>query len=84
MLGLTLMLIFSQIQSKTLRQWSIWLYTGGLVLLVLVLMIGVEKKGATRWLNIGLHIQPSEIMKLAVPMMVAYYFSEKFVAAAFY
>ncbi|WP_266097314.1 FtsW/RodA/SpoVE family cell cycle protein [Candidatus Thiothrix anitrata] len=84
MLGLTLMLIFSQIQSKTLRQWSIWLYTGGLVLLVLVLMIGVEKKGATRWLNIGLHIQPSEIMKLAVPMMVAYYFSEKSVAAAFY
>ena len=77
LLGLALMLIFSQIQSKTLRQWSIWLYTGGLVLLVLVLMIGVEKKGATRWLNVGVHIQPAEIMKLAVPMMVAYYFSEK-------
>lgn len=47
------------------------------MLLVLVLMIGVEKKGATRWLNVGVHIQPAEIMKLAVPMMVAYYFSEK-------
>lgn len=47
------------------------------MLLVLVLMIGVEKKGAVRWLNVGVHIQPAEIMKLAVPMMVAYYFSEK-------
>lgn len=77
LLGLVFMLIFSQIQSKTLRQWSIWLYSGGLVLLVLVLLFGVEKKGATRWLNIGVHIQPAEIMKLAVPMMVAYYLSEK-------
>lgn len=77
LLGLALMLIFSQIQSKTLRQWAIWLYTGGLVLLILVLLVGVEKKGATRWLNVGMDIQPAEIMKLAVPMMVAYYFSEK-------
>ncbi len=77
MIGLALIIIFSQIQSKTLKQWSIWLYSAGLVLLILVLLVGVTKKGAQRWLYIGVDIQPSEIMKLAVPMMVAYYFSEK-------
>ncbi|MBU0655479.1 MAG: rod shape-determining protein RodA [Gammaproteobacteria bacterium] len=77
LIGLALIIIFSQIQSKTLKQWAIWLYGVGLVLLVLVLVIGVTKKGATRWLNLGVDIQPAEIMKLAVPMMVAYYFSEK-------
>lgn len=76
-IGLVLIVIFSQIQSKTLKQWAIWLYGVGLVLLILVLVIGVTKKGATRWLNIGVDVQPAELMKLAVPMMVAYYFSEK-------
>lgn len=75
--GLTLLIIFSQIQSKTIRQWSVWLYGIGVVLLILVLLIGETKKGATRWLNIGVDIQPAEIMKLGVPMMVAYFFSEK-------
>lgn len=76
-IGLMLVIIFSQIQSKTLRQWAVWLYGAGIFLLILVLLIGVEKKGARRWLYIGVDIQPAEIMKLAVPMMVAYYFSEK-------
>jgi len=76
-IGLGLLVLFSQISSKTLRQWSVWLYGIGVVLLVLVLIIGVTKKGATRWLYIGVDVQPAEIMKLAVPMMVAYYFSEK-------
>ena len=75
--GFTLIIIFSQVQSKTLRQWSIWLYSAGVVLLILVLLVGETKKGATRWLNIGIDIQPAELMKLAVPMMVAYFFSEK-------
>ncbi len=77
LIGLSLLVIFSQISSKTLRQWSVWLYGGGVVLLILVLLVGVTKKGAQRWLYIGMDIQPAEIMKLAVPMMVAYYFSEK-------
>lgn len=76
-IGTVMIVIFSQIQSKTLRQWSIWLYGAGVILLILVLIIGVSKKGATRWLNVGVDIQPSEIMKLAVPMMISYYFSEK-------
>ena len=77
LIGLFLIVVFSQIQSKTLRQWAIWIYGAGVILLILVLVIGVTKKGATRWLNIGMDIQPSEIMKLGVPMMVAYYLSEK-------
>lgn len=77
LIGSTLLVIFSQISTKTLRQWSLWLYGGGIVLLILVLLIGETKKGATRWLYVGVDFQPSEIMKLAVPMMVAYYFAEK-------
>ncbi|MEB4592145.1 rod shape-determining protein RodA [Candidatus Thiothrix sp. Deng01] len=77
LIGLGLLVIFSQISSKTLRLWSIWLYGAGVTLLVLVLVIGVTKKGAQRWLYVGTDIQPAEIMKLAVPMMLAYYFSEK-------
>lgn len=76
-LGLVLMLLFSQVEGKTLRQFAIWLYGIGVVLLILVLMVGVIKKGAQRWLYLGIDIQPAEMMKLAVPMMVAYYFSEK-------
>lgn len=75
--GLMLLLVFSQIQSKTLKQFAIWAYGAGLFMLILVLVVGVEKKGATRWLYIGIDFQPSEVMKLAVPMMVAYFFAEK-------
>lgn len=75
--GLALLLLFSQVQSKTLKQFAIWAYGAGLFLLVLVLIFGVEKKGATRWLYIGIDFQPSEVMKLAVPMMLAYFFAEK-------
>ncbi|MGB0845566.1 MAG: rod shape-determining protein RodA [Thiolinea sp.] len=77
LVGLVLLLLFSQVQSKTLKQFAIWIYGAGLFLLILVLWVGVTKKGATRWLNLGIHFQPSEIMKLAVPMMVAYFFAEK-------
>ncbi|MEZ5534039.1 MAG: rod shape-determining protein RodA [Thiolinea sp.] len=75
--GLILLLLMSQVQSKTLKQFAIWAYGAGLFLLILVLVIGVEKKGATRWLYVGIDFQPSEIMKLAVPMMLAYFFAEK-------
>lgn len=77
LVGLVLLLLFSQVQSKTLKQFAIWAYGAGLILLVLVLLFGVEKKGATRWLYIGIDFQPSEVMKLAVPMMLAYFFAEK-------
>jgi len=72
------MLIATQIPSETLNRWSIWIYIFGVIVLVLVLVQGSMGKGAQRWLDLGsFRFQPSEMMKLAVPMMIASYFSKK-------
>lgn len=72
------MLFFAQIKSKTLQQWAIWVYGGGIILLILVLAQGHVGKGAERWLDLGIvKFQPSEIMKLAVPIMIARYFADR-------
>ena len=65
---------FSQIPPRIYQQWAPWLFGAGLLLLVVVLGMGVIGKGAQRWLNLGLfRFEPSEIMKLAMPMMLAWY-----------
>lgn len=72
------MLVASQIPGHLLNRWSVWIYGFGVLVLVLVLVQGAMGKGAQRWLEIGsLRFQPSEIMKLAVPMMIASYFSKR-------
>lgn len=72
------MLVAAQVPSHILSQWSIWVYFGGIALLILVLYQGSMGGGAQRWLELGaIRFQPSEVMKLAVPMMVASYFSRK-------
>jgi len=77
-LALAVMLVFSQIPPTFYLTWAPWLYITGLVLLFGVLFFGETHKGAQRWLNLGIvSFQPSEIMKLAVPMTVAWYFSNK-------
>jgi len=77
-LALFIMLIVAQIPPSTLRFWSPWLYVIGVVLLVLVLAVGDIGKGAQRWLDLGfVRFQPSEMMKMVTPMMVAWYFSDK-------
>lgn len=67
----------AQIKPSTLHRWSPWLFVLGLVLLVLVLFIGIGSKGAQRWLDLpGLpRFQPSEIIKLVLPMTLAAYLS---------
>ena len=71
--ALVALMFFAQIEPDTLYRWSPYIYTTGLVLLILVLLFGITGKGAQRWLNIGfIRLQPSEIMKLAVPMMTAW------------
>jgi rod shape determining protein RodA len=50
------------------------LYAAGVALLVATALFGVSKKGATRWLNVGIVIQPSELLKLAMPLMLAWWF----------
>jgi rod shape determining protein RodA len=53
------------------------LYTVGLALLVAVALFGLTKKGAQRWLNVGIVIQPSEIMKIGMPLMLAWWFQKR-------
>ncbi|MCL4166086.1 UNVERIFIED_CONTAM: hypothetical protein GTU68_023565, partial [Idotea baltica] len=77
-LATIVMLVATQLSSDLLKRWSFWIYIVGIIVLVLVLIQGSMGKGAQRWLEVGgLRFQPSEIMKLAVPMMVASYLSKK-------
>lgn len=72
------MLVIAQIPPKFMRLWTPWIFTIGILLLVLVLVAGEIGKGAQRWLNLGfMRFQPSEIMKLAVPMMAAWYLMDR-------
>lgn len=72
LVGFIVIFIIAQISPEKWFRWSIWFYTAGLILLIIVLILGTVGKGAQRWLDLGLFkFQPSEIMKIAVPMMLA-------------
>jgi rod shape determining protein RodA len=75
--ALIAMLVAAQVSPDLLRRWTPWAYIGGMVLLVLVLVTGEVGQGAQRWLDLGIRFQPSEIMKLAVPMMAAWYLHDR-------
>ncbi|NNK99221.1 MAG: rod shape-determining protein RodA [Xanthomonadales bacterium] len=71
--GLLALLVISQVPPRVLRAWTPWLYGLGIAMLLATLVLGVGR-GTQRWLDLGLfRFQPSELMKLAVPMMVAWY-----------
>ena len=77
-LGAAAMLALTHASPHFLRRLAPWLYTLGIVLLLVVAATGVIGKGAQRWLNLGLfRFQPSEIMKIAVPMLAAWYLHER-------
>jgi len=77
-LAFSAMAIIAQLRPQWMERWTPWLYGIGLLLLLAVLVAGDIGKGAQRWLDLGfVRFQPSEMMKLAVPMMVAWYFSDK-------
>jgi rod shape determining protein RodA len=77
-LGAALMLVLAQVRPGFLRRLTPWLYVIGLVLLIVVDAIGYVGKGAQRWLDLGLiRFQPSELMKLAVPMTCAWILRER-------
>ncbi|WP_038053474.1 rod shape-determining protein RodA [Thioalkalivibrio sp. ALJ1] len=77
-LGVAAMLLVAQVSMHTLRAISPWLFAAGILLLLAVMFVGDVGKGAQRWLDLGfMRFQPSEIMKLAVPMMVAWYLSQR-------
>ncbi|MDH5444076.1 MAG: rod shape-determining protein RodA [Gammaproteobacteria bacterium] len=77
LLGFAVMIIIAQFHPSVLSVWTPWIYTAGVLMLVTVLLVGDIGKGAQRWLNLGLfRFQPSELMKIALPMMIAYYLSQ--------
>jgi rod shape determining protein RodA len=78
-LGIALMalLVAAQIPPDMLRRWAPWGYLLGLTLLFMVLLRGEMGQGAQRWLDLGIRFQPSEIMKLAVPMVAAWYLHDR-------
>ena len=77
-LGTAAMLLLAQINPNFLRRSTPWLYAAGCLLLLVVAAIGHIGLGAQRWLDLGVfRFQPSELMKLAVPMMCAWYLHER-------
>jgi rod shape determining protein RodA len=77
LVAFSLMIVVAQLRPETIQHWSPWLYAVGLIMLIAVLVLGVIGKGAQRWLNFGFFtFQPSELMKLALPMIIAWYFAE--------
>jgi rod shape determining protein RodA len=77
-LAFGLMCAIAQVPPPTLRSWSFALYLFGVIMLVAVLLFGTIGKGAQRWLDLGVvRFQPSELLKLAVPMAVAWLLSRR-------
>lgn len=77
-LALAITLIFALIPPHRYKIWTPWIFGIGLTLLIAVMLMGKIGKGAQRWLDLGLfRFQPSEIMKLAIPLMVAWYLDRK-------
>jgi rod shape determining protein RodA len=76
-LALIILFVVAQVPPQRLMQLAVPLYTVGVMLLIATAVIGVTKKGATRWLNVGIVIQPSEIMKIAMPLMLAWWFQRR-------
>ncbi|WP_250532995.1 rod shape-determining protein RodA [Caballeronia sp. AZ10_KS36] len=77
MLTFGLMWVLANIPPQTLMRFAVPLYTVGVALLVAVAAFGLTRKGAKRWLNVGVVIQPSEIMKIAMPLMLAWYYQRR-------
>jgi len=75
LISISAMAVAAQFSPLSYGRVGPWLYFLCLVLLILVLVIGETRNGATRWLNIGISFQPSELMKIAMPLMIARYIS---------
>ncbi len=77
-IAITVMIILAQIHPDRFKDVAFWIYAVGLLMLIAVLLFGTIGKGAQRWLDLGFfRFQPSEIMKLAVPLVVAVYLADR-------
>ncbi len=72
-----LMILLAHVEPNQFKRYSVHLFVIGVILLVAVLVMGMVGKGAQRWLNLGfMRFQPSEMIKITAPMMIAWYLSE--------
>jgi rod shape determining protein RodA len=77
LIALGILFIVAQVPPQKLMAFALPLYTLGVALLIATAIFGITKKGATRWLNIGMVIQPSEMLKIATPLMLAWWFQKR-------
>ncbi|HYF16779.1 MAG TPA: FtsW/RodA/SpoVE family cell cycle protein, partial [Ramlibacter sp.] len=71
------MFVVAQVPPQRLMSLAVPLYIVGVSLLIAVAVFGIAKKGARRWVNVGIVIQPSEMMKIAMPLMLAWWFQKR-------
>ena len=77
LIALGILFVVAQLPPQKLMAVAVPLYLIGVTLLVAVALFGITKKGATRWLNVGVVIQPSEMLKIATPLMLAWWFQRR-------
>ena len=77
LLALGILFLVAQIPPQRLMTLAVPLYTVGVALLMAVALFGITKKGAQRWINVGVVIQPSEILKIAMPLTLAWWFQKR-------
>ncbi|MFY9459217.1 MAG: rod shape-determining protein RodA [Aquabacterium commune] len=77
LLAAGVLFLVAQVPPQRLMALAVPLYTAGVLLLVATALFGLTKKGATRWLNLGVVIQPSEILKIAMPLTLAWWFQRR-------
>lgn len=77
LLAVFIMFLVAQVPPQRLMVFAVPLYVIGVSLLVAVVFFGITKKGAQRWINVGVVIQPSEILKIAMPLMLAWWFQRR-------
>jgi rod shape determining protein RodA len=77
LIAAAIMFVVAQVPPQRLMALAVPLYVVGVALLVAVELVGITKKGAQRWIDVGLVIQPSEILKIAMPLMLAWWFQKR-------
>ena len=73
----TILFIVAQVSPQRIMSFAVPVYVAGVALLIAVALFGITKKGATRWVNVGITIQPSEILKIGLPLMLAWWFQKR-------
>jgi rod shape determining protein RodA len=77
LLAAGVMFLVAQVPPQRLMSLAVPIYTAAVILLLAVFLFGIERKGAQRWLDVGVVIQPSELMKIAMPLMLAWWFQRR-------